>query len=379
MDQLPEDNRERLEQSTASTSGAASPAATSSSKEESGQKPAEPSSSSSAVPTVPTPAATGTASSATDSALTTVKGKEGLDDDLDLLAPILGALGDDEGTLESASTATDKNTSLSTGRKKADVIDLLQSSKGRRRRSALDEPEAPHRPKSAYTLFTETLIKDGYLGTAKMVSAKWRALSNEDHYKFDELALADKARYQEDIKKYFGNKGQDLMSVLMQCSTDTGPSKRQREESDHPVAPQKRAARSADEDALADLFDMGDDDNDSSRGASQPAEVQAPQLRLDASGKIIVDAASLQASTSNALRGVSTISSSAMPFEQAYKRTKRMKWTEEEDARFWKAVSAYGSDFLLIQTLMFGPIGLKLKFKSEEKSPYLRGLLLDYS
>lgn len=235
--------------------------------------------------------------------------------------------------------------------KKADVVHLIQ------KKAAANENN-PLRARSAYLFFTEKMLNDGYNGGVKSLGAKWRELSEEDRREFEDLAATDMTRHLEEVQKFYSEKKQDLMSVIIQCSTDSETRKRL-------AAPPVKRPREASDDALADLFDGADSCTHGTR--EEDCEVAAPQLRLDANGNIIVDAASLQA-TPQATGGV-IVTHGAKPYEHAYKKTKRNPWTHDEDKRFWDALSVYGPDLLLIQTLFKDKTAhqIKTKYKLEEK------------
>lgn len=257
-------------------------------------------------------------------------------------------------------------------RQRKDVLGMLKQANSRQKIKQGSDG-GPMKARSAYALFSQAQYRDGFRGKAKAMYDKWIALDDKDREVYYEKAATDKDRFQEEVKQYFGKKGQDLMSILVQCTTDNAVTRKRRREANviedahlEREAANKAAlnALSGGDDGLADLFGGGGDDE---ANISKP-EVNAPQLRLDADGKIILDQASLQAQNRDYHRGPTTASASARPYENAYKKAKRVKWSEEEDLRFWKAVSIYGSDLMLIQTLFREKTSrqIKAKFKLEE-------------
>ena len=92
--------------------------------------------------------------------------------------------------------------------KKAEVAEHLQKHKQTRRGlrvPELDAEGAPTKAKTAYVLYQESLAKEGYRGSLKQVAYKWRHLSDDERRVFDEKATSQKIRYQEELKKYFGD------------------------------------------------------------------------------------------------------------------------------------------------------------------------------
>jgi len=253
-----------------------------------------------------------------------------------------------------------------------DVLAMLKQANGRKKISH-GIVGGVTKARSAYAIFSQAQYKDGFKGKAKAMYDKWLALDEKEQEVYYEKASADKDRFQDEVKTYFGEKGQDLMSILVQCTTDNAVSRKRKRETNLAEDAQKEReaekiaainALSGGDDGLNDLFGGGNGDE---ANISKP-EVNAPQLRLDAFGKIILDQASLQAQNRDYIRGPTTASTSAKPYENAYKKAKRVKWSEEEDSRFWKAVSIYGSDLMLIQTLFREKTArqIKCKFKLEE-------------
>jgi len=274
-----------------------------------------------------------------------------------------------------------KETAVAPFPEKPTVLDVLNRNidEGRTRLKA-KSTGGVLRPRSAYALFCQAQYQDGFKGQLKLLHLKWKDLDEAEKDIYFEKAARDRERFQEEIKTYFGEKGQDMMSILVQCQTDNGEKRRRRGNEDplestraerHAAAQEQVNLLSGGDDILGDLFG-GSGGMDAppavAPGGVPLPEFHAPQLRLDANGNIMLDQSTLHVQQGGMFRGPTTASQNARPFENAYKLTKRIKWTEEEDQKFWRAIAAYGSDLMLIQTLFRDKTTkqIKAKFKQEE-------------
>mmetsp|Transcript_9082 Transcript_9082/g.17117 ORF Transcript_9082/g.17117 Transcript_9082/m.17117 type:complete len:100 (+) Transcript_9082:1095-1394(+) len=78
------------------------------------------------------------------------------------------------------------------------------------------DPNAPKRNMSAYFLYSQemrSVIKeehpDASFGeTAKLISARFKELSAAERKKYDDLALADKERYQREMRVFKGEESE---------------------------------------------------------------------------------------------------------------------------------------------------------------------------
>ncbi|CAK0889412.1 unnamed protein product, partial [Prorocentrum cordatum] len=118
-----------------------------------------------------------------------------------------------------------------------------------------------------------------------------------------------------------------------------------------------------------DLFGFGD--LPQTMGAPK---VRGPQMKIDASGNIVLDESSLHRTLhaddmADTEEAASTTVQSVSVYTSAYRRTPPTKWTELETEQFYEALRLYGSDLFLVQTFFRNKstAQIKTKFQKELK------------
>lgn len=110
--------------------------------------------------------------------------------------------------------------------------------------------------------------------------------------------------------------------------------------------------------------------------AQPAAAMPVPQLRLNASGEMVLDETSLvveneqQKQTRILLANTNIVYDDDLSSGGYYKRQKRTRaWTEEETVKFYRVLNTVGPDFSLMLNLFPNRSrrDLKLKFKNEER------------
>lgn len=94
---------------------------------------------------------------------------------------------------------------------------------GTSKKKAKKDPKMPKGARSAYSMFMEeqhAVAKAenpdaSFAQLSKAVSEKWKAISAEDKVKYEDLAVADKERFAQDMSAYvpssgFGDDGKEL-------------------------------------------------------------------------------------------------------------------------------------------------------------------------
>jgi len=91
----------------------------------------------------------------------------------------------------------------------------------------------------------------------------------------------------------------------------------------------------------------------------------APQVRIDEAGNIVLNAASLEmaADESVIIDTSGPAVESVNHYKNAYKRTPVCKWTADETAQFYEAISLYGADLFLVQTFFRNKSAAQIKSK----------------
>lgn len=113
-------------------------------------------------------------------------------------------------------------------------------------------------------------------------------------------------------------------------------------------------------------FDGLDDDFDFPEASGAP-KVLGPQLTLDEHGNIVLNKSSLSRGSdgvpSNFEHAAATTEESVTQYEEAYKSSPRVQWTEEETDFFYEAMRLYGTDLFLVQTFFRNKSAAQIKQK----------------
>ncbi|CAD7974978.1 unnamed protein product [Amoebophrya sp. A25] len=232
------------------------------------------------------------------------------------------------------------------------------------------------KPKTAFELFVEENCVDNE-------QAAWTVCTDKERY--EELARQDKTRYEEELNVAHGVKEDGLFSLILLAGQ-----KKQGEES----GDAEKGSNAKEPDAAAD-FDalLGGSDGigmqDSSEGSGPAARRdqlamlnppalgsavdgdesgQAPQVRLDEDGNIILDDAIQQDNQMDLHRaGAALIPTSGNKKSNRGVNARSMRWSEEETERFYNAVRAFGFDLVLIGSVFPSRNAAQIKSKYNQE------------
>lgn len=137
-------------------------------------------------------------------------------------------------------------------------------------------------------------------------------------------------------------------------------------------------SRSALEGAVDDLFgssmaiESSSVAHHSSSSAVLPGSLDKSELVFDADGNMVLQTVSTPHSNErvSSAEATTTVDSATCGYEHAYRRPKPTKWSKEETCKFYEALELYGSDQMLINTMLpkFSAVQIRQKFKAEQRN-----------
>lgn len=101
------------------------------------------------------------------------------------------------------------------------------------------------------------------------------------------------------------------------------------------------------------------------------AAVDKDELVFDSEGNMILQTVSAAVASDRVCgEATTTIDSATCGYDFAYRKPKPTKWTVEDTNKFYQAMELYGSDQMLINTMLpgFTAVQIRQKFKAEMRS-----------
>lgn len=102
------------------------------------------------------------------------------------------------------------------------------------------------------------------------------------------------------------------------------------------------------------------------------AAADKSELVFDAEGNMVLAVSSGPSTdrVASAAEATTTVESATCGYDFAYRRPKPTKWSKEDTLRFYEALELYGSDQMLINTMLpqFTAVQIRQKFKAEERN-----------
>lgn len=96
------------------------------------------------------------------------------------------------------------------------------------------------------------------------------------------------------------------------------------------------------------------------------------ELVFDADGNMVLQtvSSSLAADRMSSAEATTTVNSATCGYDHAYRRPKPTKWSKADTARFYEGLEMYGSDQMLINTLLpqYSAVQIRQKFKAEQRN-----------
>ena len=106
------------------------------------------------------------------------------------------------------------------------------------------------------------------------------------------------------------------------------------------------------------------------------APVDKDELVFDSEGNMVLQAVTAVASHGERISGeaTTTVDSATCGYDFAYRKPKPTKWSFDETVRFYQALELYGSDQMLINTMLptFTAVQIRQKFKAEMRKDAAR-------
>ena len=102
------------------------------------------------------------------------------------------------------------------------------------------------------------------------------------------------------------------------------------------------------------------------------AAPEKSELVFDAEGNMVLQTVSTgsQSERINSAEATTTVDSATCGYDYAYRRPRPTKWTDEETSKFYEALGLYGSDQMLINTMLphYSSVQIRQKFKAEQRN-----------
>jgi hypothetical protein len=94
------------------------------------------------------------------------------------------------------------------------------------------------------------------------------------------------------------------------------------------------------------------------------------ELVFDAEGNMVLQTVSQPAERISSAEATTTVDSATCGYDYAYRRPKPTKWTDDDTKKFYEALEIYGSDQMLINTMLpnFTAVQIRQKFKAEQRN-----------
>ena len=109
---------------------------------------------------------------------------------------------------------------------------------------------------------------------------------------------------------------------------------------------------------------------------SAVASVEKDELVFDSEGNMVLQAVSSGGVFAERISGeaTTTVDSATCGYDFAYRKPKPTKWSIDDTNKFYQALELYGSDQMLINTMLpsFTAVQIRQKFKSEMKNGSVR-------
>ena len=130
--------------------------------------------------------------------------------------------------------------------------------------------------------------------------------------------------------------------------------------------------------AVDDLFgssvvvDQSSFSQNSMSALSFPQAADKSELVFDAEGNMVLQtvSSSLAADRMSSAEATTTVNSATCGYDHAYRRPKPTKWSKADTARFYEGLEMYGSDQMLINTMLpqYSAVQIRQKFKAEQRN-----------
>ena len=94
------------------------------------------------------------------------------------------------------------------------------------------------------------------------------------------------------------------------------------------------------------------------------------ELVFDAEGNMVLQTVSQPSERISSAEATTTVDSATCGYDFAYRRPKPTKWGDEDTKKFYEALEMYGSDQMLINTMLpnFTAVQIRQKFKAEQRN-----------
>ena len=94
------------------------------------------------------------------------------------------------------------------------------------------------------------------------------------------------------------------------------------------------------------------------------------ELVFDSEGNMVLQTVSHSSERISSAEATTTVDSATCGYDHAYRRPKPTKWSAEDTLKFYEALESYGSDQMLINTMLpkYTSVQIRQKFKAEQRN-----------